>query len=205
MPPQLVYFDLGRVLVDFEITRLFGQVAAVSGVEPDWIRHWFLDSGFSRQLETGLATEQEFYEKFCRETGTAVEYHTIQNAVNDIFELNLSILPLVSALKAARIRIGILSNTFGGHWEYIKNRYSGLISMFDCTTLSYEVHAMKPAPEIYYRAAEKAGVPLSRLFFTDDLQENVLGAQAVGMDAVVFRDVKQLADDLRERGLRFSL
>jgi hypothetical protein len=39
------------------------------------------------------------------------------------------------------------------------------------------------------------------VFFTDDRQENVDGALAAGLDAVLFESAEQIAAELRRRGV----
>ena len=60
---------------------------------------------------------------------------------------------------------------------------------------------MKPDRAIYEIAAERAGASPSEVFFVDDRAENVVGAKAAGLDAVLFTDAEQLAADLRQRGV----
>jgi glucose-1-phosphatase len=60
---------------------------------------------------------------------------------------------------------------------------------------------MKPEPKIYLEAAKMANVAPSEIFFMDDRPENVEGARAVGIDAVLFQSVDQLHRDLFERKL----
>jgi FMN phosphatase YigB (HAD superfamily) len=45
----------------------------------------------------------------------------------------------------------------------------------------------KPTPEIYLLGAEKVGLAPEECVFVDDLQENVTGAEAVGMTAILHR------------------
>jgi HAD superfamily hydrolase (TIGR01509 family) len=60
---------------------------------------------------------------------------------------------------------------------------------------------MKPEARIYQHAILLAGVPAAQVFFTDDRLENVEGARAVGIDAVLFTSTEQLRNDLRSRGI----
>jgi glucose-1-phosphatase len=203
--PHFIYFDLGRVLLDFDFSRLYHQMSEVSGVESEKIRQFFAETQIARKMETGHAAEDDFFNLFSDATGARVDRDAFRMAINDIFELNWSILPLVTALKRAGLRIGILSNTFATHWDYIRNRYYGLIEMFEVTVTSFEARSMKPDPEIYQLAVEKAGVAAENLFFTDDLPENIEGACAMGIDAVLFENAAQLTSDLQRRGVRFSL
>jgi putative hydrolase of the HAD superfamily len=75
---------------------------------------------------------------------------------------------------------------------------------FDVTILSFEVGAMKPDPRIYDEAARRAGVRPAEIFFTDDRQENVTAACEAGFDAVQFEETRQLAAELRRRGVRWN-
>ena len=67
--------------------------------------------------------------------------------------------------------------------------------------LSYEVGVMKPAADIYRAAIQKTGLPAEKIFYTDDLEPNVLAAKECGMDAVLFKDTAQLTRELHLRGL----
>jgi HAD superfamily hydrolase (TIGR01509 family) len=60
---------------------------------------------------------------------------------------------------------------------------------------------MKPDRAIYDEAIRRAGAPAHEIFFTDDRRENVDGARAAGLDAVLFTSPAQLERDLAERGL----
>ena len=72
---------------------------------------------------------------------------------------------------------------------------------FELAVVSYEAKAMKPGPEIYRYAAERAGAAPGEVFFADDRDENVEGALAAGIDAVLFTSAEQIAGELRRRGV----
>jgi HAD superfamily hydrolase (TIGR01509 family) len=60
---------------------------------------------------------------------------------------------------------------------------------------------MKPDRPIYDVAVARAEAPASDILFIDDRPENVVGAKAAGLDAVLFTDAEQLVNDLRERSV----
>jgi epoxide hydrolase-like predicted phosphatase len=62
------------------------------------------------------------------------------------------------------------------------------LDLFDATVISGDVGLHKPQPEIYRLGAERIGVAPERCVFVDDLRENVTGAEAVGMTAILHRD-----------------
>jgi len=104
---------------------------------------------------------------------------------------------------AARYRLLLLSNTNPIHFEGIRERYPVLRHFHD-TILSYEVRAMKPRPEIYRAAIERAGCLPEECFYTDDIPAYVAGARAMGMDAVQFENAAQLAREMKARGIRWE-
>jgi putative hydrolase of the HAD superfamily len=56
----------------------------------------------------------------------------------------------------------------------------------------------KPKPEIFLLAAERLGIEPGDCVFVDDLRENVAGAEAVGMTAVLHRDPDETLPRLEE-------
>jgi len=202
--PKFLYFDLGNVLVTFSGERMFRQVAGAAGVDAAVVKDAIYHSGLQRDLELGRITGREFCESFCRQSGTRVDYRALQRAGSDIFELNLPILPLVSGLRQAGYRLGILSNTCESHWEHCRGKFSLVGEMFGAAALSCRIGAMKPDVAIFQAAAELAGHRPQEIFFVDDLPEHVAGARAVGFDAVQYASTAQLAADLRKRGLEFN-
>jgi putative hydrolase of the HAD superfamily len=58
---------------------------------------------------------------------------------------------------------------------------------------SARVGVAKPEAAIYRHAAEVAGVDVSRCLFVDDLEENAIGARAVGMTGLHYREARDLA------------
>jgi putative hydrolase of the HAD superfamily len=202
--PKFLYFDLGRVLLHFSVDRMCRQMAEVAGVEPAAVSSALFQGDLQNRYERGEISSAEFHEAFCLATGARADYAALTRAGSDIFEFNASILPVVSQLRAAGHRLGILSNTCQSHWEHCLARFHVLAEDFQIYVLSYRIGAVKPYPEIYHEAARMAGVRPEEIFFTDDMEANVRGARAVGFDAVHYTSTRQLAAGLRDRGVRFN-
>ena len=204
MEPKFFYFDLGIVLVDFSVERMLRQIAEVAGLDPDRVSEAIFDSGLQKQHELGRITWREFYESFCQATGARPDYDGLTLAATAIFELNLSMVPVVAQCSQAGHRLGILSNTCQTHWQYCRDRFRVIGETFEVHTLSYEVGATKPDLKIYEAAAEKAGLAPEEIFFVDDMPENVAGAKSAGFDAVQYTTTPALVSDLQKRGVRFK-
>jgi FMN phosphatase YigB (HAD superfamily) len=201
---KFLYFDLGRVLLHFSVDQMCRQMADLAGIEPAVVKSAIFESDLQNRYERGEITGPEFHEAFCRATGTRTGCAAMTAAGSDIFEFNAGMLPVVSQLRAAGYRLGILSNTCEGHWEHCLARFRVLAEVFQVHALSYRMKAVKPHAEIYHEAARLAGVRPEEIFFTDDIEANVHGAREVGFDAVHYTCTPQLTADLRARGVRFN-
>ena len=125
-------------------------------------------------------------------------------AAADIFELNLPMLPLVAQLQQAGYPMGILSNTCETHWEHCFRRYRIVEYGFAVYALSHRIGALKPDAVDLPRGRRAGRLPPEEIFFVDDIAGHVAGARAVGFDAVQFTTAESLADELRQRGIRFN-
>ncbi len=99
------------------------------------------------------------------------------------FVLNEPVVQLVHDLKAAGLRLGVLTNNVA---EF-KEAWRGMLpfdDLFDDIVDSHEVGLRKPNPAIYQLALARLGADAGRTAFLDDVPSNVAAAQGVGMLAV---------------------
>jgi HAD superfamily hydrolase (TIGR01509 family) len=205
MHPKFFYFDLGNVMVDFAVAQMLRQMGDVAGIEPAQVLAVVMESGLQRQYELGQLSMREFYEGFCAQIRKRPDFDALMRASNEIFSLNPAVAEVVRALHRSGYRLGILSNTCPNHWEYCMQQFPVLRECFAVPVLSYEVHARKPDAAIFQVAAELAGHAPHEIFFTDDILEHVVGARAVGFDAVQYTSAPELIAEVRKRGVLFEL
>ena len=169
------------------------------------VREILFDQGLQEQYETGLVNCTQFHQEFCRradiESSKQPRKEDLLLAISDIFWVNRPIVPVLTQLKARGFSLGILSNTCDAHWQFVFSQHWLLKSLFDPLVLSYEEKSMKPDSKIYESAIARAAVDPGRIFFTDDRSENVEGAVAQGIDAVLFTGVPELVNELKNRGV----
>jgi glucose-1-phosphatase len=204
MQPKFLYFDLGKVLIDFSVEQMLQQVGAVAGIDAESVRNAVFGEKLLHGLETGQLSSRQFYAAFCAATNTHVDFDRLLTAATEIFALHLPVVPIVAQLQQAGHRMGILSNTCEMHWEYCRRHYRIVSDCFSVYALSYKLGAVKPEAAIFHAAAKLAGCWPEEIFFVDDIAGHVAGAQAVGFDAVRFTSAESLASDLHRRGLRFN-
>jgi HAD superfamily hydrolase (TIGR01509 family) len=191
-------------MITFSVERMCRQMSAVSGLEPAKIGEILFQQPLQCDYEKGLITTRQYYEAFGRLSGTRPDYEALLWAATDIFELNFSMLPVVTQLRQAGYRLGVLSNTCEVHWEHCYRRFRFLRDAFETHALSYQLHAVKPDAAIFTAAAGLAGVAPEELFFVDDVAGHVAGAKAAGVDAVQYTSAGELVAELRKRGVRFN-
>jgi len=176
--------DWGGVLT----TDLFASFAAfceTEGLEQAKVRDLFRHDEGARELliefECGRVDEREFEQRFAPMLGVddeeLVERMFAGSAADD------EMLGAVKAARAAGIRTGLISNSWG------VDRYPQALmdELFDGVVISGVVGIRKPAPEIYAMGAEAVGLSPDECVFVDDLRENCAGAEAVGMKAILHR------------------
>jgi putative hydrolase of the HAD superfamily len=202
--PRFVYFDLGKVIVNFDVDQMCRQMAAAAGVDPRRVHSALFDTDLQSRLELGQISREEFFEAFCQATGGQPDCDALARAGCEIFELNTSILPVIAQLRAAGFRLGILSNTCQGHWEHCLRHYVILRDLFSVYALSYCIGAAKPGAKMFQAAAELAGVQPQDIFYIDDTPGHIAGAKAVGFDGAQYTTTPRLVEELRRRGLRFN-
>ena len=201
MLSQFFYFDMGNVLLRFSHERMAEQMARVAGIDARQAWRILFEDGLHWSYERGELKEEQFYGRFCELAGTRLDMVALDDAANDIFELNAPIVGLVGRMAGAGYRLGVASNTTASHWDYCASRFAILRSIFPVHAISYRIRAMKPDPQFYAAAAKIADVAPPHIFFTDDRADNVAAAVTAGWDAVVFESVSQLNEALRSRGV----
>jgi putative hydrolase of the HAD superfamily len=82
------------------------------------------------------------------------------------------------------VRTALLSNSWGVT-SYPVHLFPEL---FDAVVISADVGMRKPEERIFRHAAQLLGLPLGECVFVDDLEANVLAAEALGMTGVWHTD-----------------
>ena len=200
--PEFIYFDLGNVLLYFSRERQFQQMADVLGVSAEEVGRIVEQNDLMYGCETGKISPEQAHAIFCNAAGQDCKFAALCQAGSNIFELNSSMVPLITQLSRTGHRLGILSNTSASHWEYCRQHFAILRDCFEKNILSYEVGTMKPQRAIYQAAIDATGVPAAKIFYTDDLEPNIQGGVECGMDAVLYTDAPTLINAMRQRNLQ---
>jgi len=95
--------------------------------------------------------------------------------------LQAEMLELIKDLRAAGLRTGLLSNSWGASDGYPRHLFGEL---FDDVVISAEVGMRKPEDRIFMLASRRLGVPPDECVFIDDVEHNITAARALGFHTV---------------------
>ena len=187
--------DFGGVLTT-SIWAAFSEFCDTEGLERQAVRDTFRGNrealALLRGLETGDVTEAEFEPAFARLLGLASHESLIDRMFAGLGP-DEAMVGAVQAARGAGIPTGLISNSWGlGIYERAP------MDIFDATVISGDVGLHKPQPEIYLLACERLSVGPRDCVFVDDLAENIVGAEAVGMTGVRHREADETIPLLEE-------
>lgn len=199
-PPEVVVFDLGKVLVDFDYGLAARRIAQSSGLSPADVQNLLDHSPLLYRFETGLITQQEFFDEVRRATNFRGTIEEFSGFFADIFwEIPLMI-ETHAALRKRGTSTYIFSNTNDLAIVHIRRNFP-FFANFDGYILSYEIKAMKPNPKIYEALEEMAGKRGSEILYLDDRQENVDAGAARGWQVILQESPEKSRAALKKYGL----
>ena len=196
---KTILFDLGNVVVPFDLKPAYARMADLCGCEVEDVRARIRATGLVTPFEKGEIDPEPFVRQFSAALKLDIAYPEFCDWWNSVFSQPALVSEGLLQDLHSRYRLLALSNTNVIHFAMLKQAYP-LLRHFDDYVLSYEVRAAKPEAAIYREAIARAQCDPAECFFTDDLVVNVEAARSHGMDAVQFFSAEQLEEELRSRG-----
>jgi 2-haloacid dehalogenase len=195
-----VIFDVGNVLIRWDIRRLYRQLlsddAAIDGFlrEVDWFA-WNLE------LDRGGSWDERVAELSVRHPRhralIEAAHHRWHDAVAGEIEGTVEI---VAALRAAHTPLYAITNFSAEKWAEVRERFAFLAESFHDVVVSAHEQLIKPDPAIFRLCLERNGLSAGDCIFIDDSPHNVAAANALGIEGILFADPETLRRDLSERG-----
>jgi putative hydrolase of the HAD superfamily len=201
-----VIFDRDHTLLAFDSKRVEAIQARIDSIAPDLpanatLRLWNSWPGVWPQQP---ADEPAFWHSFWSTLGNvhqlspsqiaALElevgpiYHTIFTAYPDS-------LPCLQALRAADLRLAVLTNFELPSVDRTLAHAGIDPDLFEIALSSATLGVRKPDPQAFHAIASAMRLPPDACLFIDDLSENVAAARSIGMEALQI-DRTLVDDDL---------
>lgn len=181
---KFIYFDVNGCLVRF-FHRAFAQIATESGKQADVIEtsFWHYNDAVCR----GEMSVEEFNKSLGEQLGLS-DFNWLNYYLKAIEPIQ--VMHELLHWAASLYDIGLLTNIMPGQIEAMTEH--GLIPEVHYTAIidSSEVKTIKPEPEIYSIAAEKAGCQPGEILLVDDSRANIMAAERSGWNVLWFDDYR---------------
>ncbi len=179
---SFIFFDVNNCLVHGG-PRSFAKLAEETGARSDVIESAFWR--YNDEANRGTLSMSDFNDNLAKRLG--IDKLNWEEFYFDVLEPIVAMQELL-IWAAEHYKIGLLTNTMPGFVG--KMRRNGQLPnlAYDAVIDSSEVGHIKPEPEMYKIAQEKAGVPAEEILFIDDSRANLMAADKLGWKVLSFDD-----------------
>ncbi len=198
--PRIVVFDIGNVLLRWDMRFLFEQIIADKR-ELDRFLHEVCTLAWHGALDAGAT----YADAIADLAGRYPDYADVISLYDARWQETISgpipgSVAILQGLRAAGIRTFAITNFPAEKFDETCARYPFLLG-FEGVIVSGRERIVKPAPAIFRLFLDRFGLAASDCVFIDDNVANVAAARDVGMTALSFETSDKLAHDLRALGL----
>jgi 2-haloacid dehalogenase len=197
---KTVVFDLGGVLIDWDPRHLYRKLLADEAEVEEFLAtvctpEWNLEQDRGRPFAEAVA---ELSERHPAHAANIAAFHErwAEMLGGDV----PGTVELLAELRATGVPLYALTNWSAETFALARERFE-FLDWFDGLLVSGEEGIVKPDPAIFRLLLDRFGLDAGATLFVDDSEANVAAADALGFDAVRFRDPDRLRRDLAERGL----
>ena len=184
----LYVFDMGGVLCcDFNDIPIISEYLGITE------ESFFIYSGENfRELLDGKINSSEFWVRFSLRYGKKVEEELFGKFFNPGIIRETK--DIIKQLKSdSRVVCG--TNTIDSHYYYLLNQ--GSYDIFDEVYASNLMGISKPDPDFYWHILNKEGIKPENTVFVDDTEENILSAQKIGINSILFTNPDSLKQQIK--------
>jgi len=205
MTIRAVFFDFGGVLGQWDRAYVATFEAEYGLPEGGVLKALYGTPGW-RQVEVGSIAVDDWLSQV--ETALAKVASKPVPSAHSVWsrlwnDMDHDVIELARRLQETH-KVGVLSNTTLMLEEQVLAP-NGILDMWDVIINSAREGVAKPDPRIYQIAAERVGLAPAECVHIDDLESNVLGAEAAGFRAVHHRgDFAELTTQLKTLGVTIS-
>lgn len=192
-PFSIILFDIGNVLVQVDYVAFLRTLGFDHQMTKSELFHLLEDE--ARDFEMGKSSAMEFLGVINARLGKSYTFDQFRKAWAAILPSAIPGSQELLEQLAGRYRLMMLSNTNELHFHHTIEMIP-VLQRFEKFFLSYEIGALKPDPAIYEYVLTHIDVPAQQILFIDDLEQNVAGAESVGIKGIVFRGIERLLPEL---------
>jgi len=194
-------FDLGRVVIDIDFTKVLACWAGHAGCAPAEIAARFAPDETYFHHERGTISDEAFFDSLRGRLGIAITDEQFLEGWNSTFVGEMEGITPLLARASQHLPLYAFSNTNRAHVATFTQTYADVLKYFREVYLSSTIGMRKPEAAAFDHVVKEMGVPASRIVFFDDLAENIEGARARGLKAIHVTSTADIADALTALGI----
>ena len=198
---EALLFDLGRVVIDIDFTKVFDCWAGYAACEAASLRERFLRDAAYQRHEKGELSDAAFFEGLRASLGIDLSDAEFLEGWTAIFVGEMPGIRQILSRAARHLPLYAFSNTNAPHVAHFSGLYADVLGHFREIYVSSSIGLRKPDAEAYDHVVRAIGVPAERIVFFDDLAENIEGARECGLKAVHVTSSEDMTRALRELGI----
>jgi 2-haloacid dehalogenase len=192
---QVVVFDLGGVLIDWNPRYLYRQL-----IEDEAAMELFLTevchSAWNEEQDRGRTFAAAVEEAAARHPGQRALIEAYHHRWDEMLAGPIAgTVQILAELRQAGCELHALTNWSVEKFPIARERYD-FLTWFESILVSGEVGLIKPDPRIFELLLERIGREAAACIYIDDNAKNVATAAALDFGAIRFQSPEQLRDKL---------
>ena len=196
-----VIFDLGGVLIDWNPKYLYRKIFKTEE-EVNWFLNNICTSEWNDQQDGGRSFEEATAELISKhpewEEPITAWYGRWQETIRGEISDTVGILREIK--EAKRYRLYALTNWSAETFPWAYENFE-FLRWFEGIVVSGQENTRKPFPDFYQILFNRYRVDPAKAIFIDDNEKNVVGATAVGLKTIHFKDAQQTRAELKKLGI----
>ena len=191
-----IIFDYGNVLVHFDPNWLYTKVFNGDEKKSRWFNETVLPQSWVTRLDAGepmrevIAEKQREWPQWSEEIAAydTRYYEMVGDEVEGMYDL------LQRLRYERRMQLWGLTNWPPKVYRVLAEKR--IFSLLNGMVISCEEKLVKPDPRIFHTLLQRYDLKAEECLFTDDREDNVEAAIALGMKGVVFHNAAQLEKEI---------
>ena len=200
---RAIIFDIGRVLVQVDVSRPMSGLAQGIALSPADIWSAITNDPRWPDWQEGRISPRDWHLHLTKRLGGSLTFEQFtavwNRAIDPVPILESDLFERLSK----RYRLALLSNTDPIHVAHLESTY-GFFRHFPKPARIYScvVGASKPNPLIYREALRASKARAKEAVYIDDIPSYVKAAQRLGMTGVTFQSPEQLDREMEALGIK---
>ena len=193
-----ILLDMGNVLLEWNKDKI---LQGISDTKKDYLilDKSIFQSGLWERLDLGTMSREELVLKVVSMIG-----RTYQKKVEEVIwnwpnyiEIFTEVFPILSEVKKKGHRIFVLSNTSKVFYDLLEEQLSPIKELLDGFVLSCDIKAKKPDLAMFKEILDKYQLDPTNCVFLDDIEDNTIAAQKLGIKAYQIKKRSDVVDILK--------